>query len=732
MAELPQLNDDNVMENVQPSSRADGFNALAKVFGTTADTYMDKAEQVAAEKSNAMLMQSANLSEDLKTNSQIQMIQNPGAAAQIAQNAETTYNSIKQTAYVNDEDRVKLNYMINRDLDETRLKAATVDHEQALRGAGIKFWDNYPVTMQQITQALDTHDMKTAKILEENLHSNALAAAQSQAISPEQYATVRKASLDLYDNSVGMMQAAQNPNGMTAAEYHARTASPFDSNSFDNIGQPVDGNTQWMSNHLNSDRTVQGQFQALYNGQSINYGVVAGSKPEEVERFKQAIFGVNQVKGEIAAGVPFNQIAARIDSISAKGKGLLNANEEAQVNYWKSLNNRLQTDNAFYGIMGQTVLGQQYTAEHQAQSQALMATKTGADLQIALRDNDNKYIGQMLDAARASHLPPQYTQPIPSDWINEGKAAFQANAPVLPLIQRLNYINPEYRAYLANEMPKGNQAMAVYVSGLTLGKTDLSFQQDLIKANQDTQSPITQAGKGDTKANASLVLSGKSSVATKPDNVWQDVLNSNPNMKALYTYLGQLPGGNSQTSGSNSPQDGFRNMAVNYIYHQAAKAGDATLANKSDYVNDFVGNVTKGFNLYRTNQAVINFNDIPLTRTQDADYLSNYALSEAYRNLHKGKSENEFLTSMRLNPLMVVSTPDRRLVVIDRYGRAAVDNDGHEAFDMPYTSHMLAAAHKRTVELSSALFKNMVPQDATQANPSLNTYDLMRRNEDNQ
>lgn len=665
-----------------PNDKSAGYKALADAFGDISKAAVKIGGDVLDEKSNANLMQSADMSEKLKTQAQIQMLKDPSSAEKIAAATQYTNETIKKSAYVNSADRTKLNWMIDRNQDQINLKGAQTGYEQTKRNLANQFWDSYPVVMNQGTAALTKGDLKTAQSTFDSLHNNAQALARIGAITPEQLGKIHTTTLQMYDRSANLINQLNNPNGMTAEQYHAATASPFDSNSADMIGQPVDHNTQWMANHLQNDRTVQGQFNALYNGQPINVGVLAGASDADYQKFAMALQGVNSVKGAIAAGTPFNLIQARINALESKPNGLT-PSEDAAVKYWKNFNNRLQTDTAFYGVMGQTVLGQQYAAEHQAQAQSLQTTKTGVDLQNALRQNDNDFIGKNISYAQSLHLDYHYIKPIPTEWVNEVQSSFQNGAPVLPALQRIEYINPEYRAYLADAMPKPHQGVAVWVAGMTMGKTDSSFQADLIHANQEAVPPLGQTKNEDK---TSLITSGKEDVGTKPDNIWNTIINSNDDMKGIYQYIARMPGGE-------RTQAGFRQMAVNYIYDQATRSGDVSLEHLNDYVTKFTSNIEKGFNLYRTDRALINLTDIPLARTQDADHLANYVLSEAYKRLHVGQTESQFQQSIDLNPLMVISTPDQRLVAIDRFGRAAVTPDGHEAFDMPYTSKMLSAAN---------------------------------------
>lgn len=713
-------------ENSQPQShlpavndKSAGYKALADAFGEISKVSFKAAGDIAEAKSNASLQQSADYTEKLKTQAQIQMIQNPADADKIAKASEYTNDSIKKSAYVNRADRQKLDWMINRNDDSLNLKAAQTSYEQNKRNIANQYWDSYPTAMKQATDAMNKGDMKTAEIVLDTLHKNAQSAASIGAISPEQLGKIHTTTMQLYDRAMDLHTSGLDGD-MTAEQFHAATGSPFASNSMDQIGQPVDHNTQWMAQHYQSDRTVQGQFNALYSGQPINVGTIAGASDADYQKFVAASQGVNYVKGSIAAGTPFNLIQSRMNALLSKPTALT-PREEGAVNYWKSFNNRLGTDNAFYGVLGQTVLGQQYAANHTAQAESLRATKSGADLASALRQNDNDYIGQNISLSHALHMDYHYIKPIPSEWINEVKSSFQKDAPVLPALQRLEYINPEYRAYLADAMPRPHQGVAVWVAGLTMGKTDSSFQADLIHANQEDVSPLAQmdkkGGAGLENEKTSLMTSAKESVGTKPENIWNDIVNNNDDMKAVYTYMAKMPGGSTS-------QDGFRQMAVNYVYDQAQRAGDYNIENKDQYIKNFTTNIEKGFNLYRNDRAIINLSDIPIARTQDVDHLTSYVLSEAYKRLHVGQTESQFQASIDLNPLMVISTPDHRLVAIDRYGRAAVTADGHEAFDMPYTSKMLAAAQANTETVNNYMRNYGMGSDTEGVKATGNEYPI--------
>ncbi len=681
MAGIPTLQESQpVLTPVQVNSGAEGYEAFAKTLGSLAQSAGEKTVEMAKDQSQAQLMTSSAQSETIKTNAQIEMIKHPDQAENILGHVASSLDKLNQEAFVNDADRRKLAFLNSQDFNQLRLKAATTSFGESQKAASLAFWDSYPVTNKQIQDALDTGDLKKAEMLENNLHNTALGLARTGSISPEQYASIRKINYELYSRTEDLMKMSQNPNGHSAADFHAAVASPFESGNFGNVGYPTDANTAWMANHYNSDRSFSGQLTSLYNDQPISWGVVAGSTDDQYNEFKQQMIGVNTVKGAINANSSLAQIDAHIKALEAQPK--LTNIQQGQVNYWKSFQNRLKADNGYYQVMGGTTLGGRLTQDYNNESVAIMnSAKTPQEKSDAIRDNDNNYIGKMISLGQSMMLDHDLIKPIPAPWVQDVQTAFNKDAPVTGAIARLSYVKPQYRAYLADAMKKPEQAMAVFLSGETLGKADTTFQAQLIEANQD-------------RDYSSLLKTGKNE--TKDVNVWDDI-SSDSSMKGLYYYLGRLPGGT-------ETQGGLRKAAVNYVLYRAAKEGDVNLNGKANYERDFVNNVSKGFNIVDGGRYLFNGSSLNL-RKPDMDYIADYALSQAYQHIHAGRTEEEFQTYVDLNPLHATNTPDGRIVVIDKAGHAAVDNQGHSAFDQPYTNNMLNAAHENAANIEKEMKK---------------------------
>src|SRR5882672_567424 len=195
MAETPQYKNTQPILNVQNvNSGAESYEAFAKTLGQIGQSAAETVNEIHTDQSNASLLQTATQADTIKSNAQIEMLKHPEQAQKIADQSATLLDTLNQTAYVNKQDRTKLASLTAGDFNTINVHAAEVMARQAQKGLSISYWDQYPVTMRNIQQALDSGDFTKAKIYEESLHKASLDAAKLGAISPEQYSSVRKSS----------------------------------------------------------------------------------------------------------------------------------------------------------------------------------------------------------------------------------------------------------------------------------------------------------------------------------------------------------------------------------------------------------------------------------------------------------------------------------------------------------------------------------------------------------
>lgn len=669
MAELPQLSETQPVLNVQQvNSAASGYEAFGKVLEKLSSQSAEKATSIVEEQSNASFLQSANQAKTIETNAQIDMLKHPDQAGRIAEHASSDLDVLNKSAFVNKSDRMRLQSITGGTFNDLRAKAATIEYQQSQKNISLAFWDEYPKTMKSIQDALDSGNFEQAKVLEESLHTAAVGAAKMGAITPTQFGSIRQSNFDLYSRTEELHKLAGNPENHSAAGYHAATNSPFNSSN-QNTSYPAEGHTQWMAGHLNFDRSFSGQMTALYNDEPLNWGVIAQGNEHEYNDFKMQWMGVNQIKSSVHAGVAFSEIETHIKALEAKPK--LSPIETGQVNYWRSLKANVQNDDGYLKLMSQTTLGGQTIQEYNQRQVAIQDSALTPNQKFqAQRDNDNDFIGRMVSLGRdAQHADPSMVQPIPAATVNTVRSAFVKNAPVANALAAIEYVKPEYRAYIANTMEKPNQVVSVLLAGVTSGKADPGFQAQLLEANQ-------------TRDYSGLLKTGKDE--TQDRNIWQDI-SFDSRVIEVNTYLSKLPGGI-------DIQDGFKQSAVNYVLYRAAKEGDININGKAQYIQDFISNTAKGFDIQQGAHYYFNNANLNL-RQADLDVLADYAVSSAYKAIHEGQSEEQFQAYMDINQLHATNTPDGRIVVIDKMGHAAVTLDGHEAFDQPYTSNMLDYAH---------------------------------------
>jgi len=212
-----------------------------------------------------------------------------------------------------------------------------------------------------------------------------------------------------------------------------------------------------------------------------------------------------------------------------------------------------------------------------------------------LRDNDNNYIGQMISLGQSQHVDPNLLNPIPMRTINAVKSSFAKDAPVADAIHSIGYIKPEYRAFVASRMPKSNQAVSVFLAGATMDKADSTFQAHLLEANQDRDySALLKTGKDETK----------------DTNIWENI-SSDQRMVDMNAYFSKLPGGI-------EIQQGLKQASVNYVLYRAAREGDVNLNGKAQYVEDFIANSAKGFDIATGNNYLFNNSNLSLRKADMA------------------------------------------------------------------------------------------------------------------
>lgn len=673
--ELPQLNDAHpVMGNVPINSRGEGLEAFANALQKFAGEAEKGAETKLEEQSDAQLMTSANYIDQLKTNTHLAIMKNPDQAKHILNNASYTIDTIKQNSFVNKQDRRKLNMLADKSMNQLNLMGGEALITQQKRNVAISFWEEYPQSMSSIYDAIKSGDFDKAKIIEDALQKNAIGAAKMGAITPEQLATIRKASLNIYDRAKMVMSFTQNAEAHNAGAYHAVTDNPYSNDNRTDQNDPFNADSNWIANHYAEDRSARGLANTVYRGDVPDFDTLFKMSPQAVENLHNMQIGVADVRGRLKANDSYPQIEREMEDLESR-KGSLGAYDKGRLGYWKYFKDQLENNNGYSQLIANTVEGGKEAFNYKSKIDAISNSNLDDDKkQIAIRDETNRHISSIAEIGIAGHYSPHLINPIPTPWVQDTKQAFEKDAPVAPAIERIAYLKPENRVYLANAMSDPAQSVATFLAGATLGKADTSFQGDLISFNK----------KGvDYK---SLLQSSAKNELTTTNNIWNDI-SSDAAMKPIMAYMSKQPN-------FDVISDGFKKVSSNYVMGMALKNGDITLNNKYDYVKSFVNNTAKGFNIIQGDGYMFNANDLdPNLRGADYDYIAQHAKNECVKAISQGKSPEEIRHFLDLNPMLVVSSPDHRITVMNPQGQVFADNEGNPAYDHYYTDSILHAAH---------------------------------------
>lgn len=724
MAGIPEFKGEQSTYNpVEINTKSQSFDAFARSFGDAAKFGEEQIVKVETEKSNAQLMTASSSLNDLATQTQIAYVKNPELANQTYEEAQYTADTIKKAAYVNKEDRQQLDYLTSQRMNGLQLKAAEINDKQNKLVIANEYGNKVGGLLAQMEYALKSGDFKQAEILQNTIHDNALAAAKAQAITATQLESVSKATMLAHLQAEKLHKMLGDENA-TAADLHLASQSLFENaDNFSGPSLPIDGHTHYLMTTANSMQTINDQIANKINNRPVNPLTIMNASPAKQIEFHEINAGVDRFNSEISAGIPLSQINARVETLSASKA--LTTQQRGYIARANAFNAQLVSGNGFYDVMRGTQAGRDLAAQHTAETQALRSSMPqGPELEQALNQKDNQYMLESVNQAYAQHFEPQHIQPLPAYAVQNIQASVSKGGDVSLGLNQLQRLDPRLRPYASNVVKEADQGVALWVAGASLGKADPSFAADLLLSVQDQVGTTAQARTLDT-ANSSKMSDRKdiSFDQTKSDSsrdidIWNNLKSSYPALKDVYAYLQKMPQGV-------TAQDGLQTLAIKYIKDQARRANDNGLVNLDQYMKKFADNITKSVPIYRTPKGSVNMADLNLIRTQDADLMMDYPLSIAYGKMkesfvidsyedfigqqlkNKGTSSLGFLNPNEafsdladVNRLQVISTPDRRLVVVDSSGRMAVDQRGVPLFDEPYTPEMLHHAEMMRSEIA--------------------------------
>ncbi len=671
-AELPQFKDSEPMITPQHvNSKASGYEAFARTLGSIADESAKKVADMAEEASQGQLLQQQGMMSDLENNTKIEMYKNPGQAVQIAEKAAYTAETIKHSASLNKADRVKFNYLADntmRDIQFSAAKSAVDMNREQIKYTTLATFDS---TLNQIKEKLYT-DPKGAGILIDAQYKMLPGLVATNSL------TAHEASI-LHNHIEEEILRAQHrgsryrSGNATAADLNAIESYPPIQTPFSNASLPMDAATNYQTasylNHLSAADIKS----TLASGASLPANALMFIKSDEqamaLQHYK---LGAAQANGKIQAGQPWQELKKEAELYNTKHAKL----STEQEGYRDRLNNHIigiEKGGQYASYVANTPAGAQASLEFNRQNAVIdQHIYTGNDEQVGQQKNAaklqnlNQYISRLNAIGVGIDIPDQYRNAVPPQYTAPIAAAFTLGSDPSSAINMIAAFDKNNRPYVASAMPDARKQLTVYEVGQMLGKADAGFLSSFWKSQQDG---INYKG---------LQVDDKGMTNPK---IKDAVMNS---LGTINGYLSRLPNGPQLVSASSD-------KAIRFVKYKALANNDPTFAHIDDYVKEYANNMGRAYDVQSSSNYQIDKNVIPLEKPQ-MSIVASHALSETYKSMEGYMNHEEVMEYISRNQPYVISTQTGRLVVVDQFGRAIADKNGHAAFDHFYSEGLLQKA----------------------------------------
>jgi|HubBroStandDraft_4_1064222.scaffolds.fasta_scaffold14182_2 hypothetical protein len=666
---IPQFEEAHpVLTPQKVNSKAEGYEAFARVLGSLASAAESKTEELVTEQSQAMYANSVANAEQVKTAAQIEMLKSPNDAPRIARETNYTLGTINDSAYVNPRDRSRLKAYLSGVSQDVNLKAATTEVHQRQQEAAFTHYANWPDQLKAYQQAL-VSDPDKAEKLKEAMIGSLHGLASTGAITPYQAGTGIKDMASMVEISNDWHRLAGNPDA-TARDFHTLASNPVNKD-VDNSHQPINGSTQWMIDYYNNDRSFQGVMADINNKMLPDPMAFSKLQPAQREHAILAKQGVMIADGMINSGEPYPALEAHYKSLSEKGR-VLSYRDEATRNALGLYLNRLKNGN-YLEVMGQTPDGNAIMSSYVRNDSAIRnAPVDDQKKNQMLLQNENTMVDQAVAYAEGHHIPSQYVQPIPQVRVAAVQNALsdykQNPATVLATLGQYNKNN---QRYLANAMKNPDHRMVVEAMSLAPDTIKPQDKLDFIAANQSGRTFLNKE------------LDGSPSDKTL--------------MSSIYSKLDdaiRLVGKNYDFENAQKLQNSMLTTTLRYAKYLAQKDNNidmksGILSGKSwdKYVDQAVGIYKESYQRNSGTNWIVNKQQMPSPLTdKELDVLADHVTNEGYKHLKEGYKEFESMSAFGRNPLYMIISPTNHLL--------AVDGNGNTYYSMPFTTNVVPYAQE--------------------------------------
>ena len=675
MAALPTLKESEPIISPQPMPpKSGGAEAFAKVLGGIAQLAEKKVESINEDQSKALALQASNSISDTVTGAQINMLNNPGHAAKIVEQSRDTINTILDSSFVNNDDRLKLKQISNSAGNQIDSLGAKTVHHQMIVDTSLAFHNELPKALMDIDRFYLSGDVKAAELRQNNLLETAAAAFKMGAITARNYETV-------INGISSTIEAAKYKNDMlahgnaTAVDYHKSNNTMYGSVNSNPASTPTDQYTTDNAAHYDSEASYQRIESDLYRTGHVTDSLAFNTKisNDKLKTLHQKWIGVNQAQSMIQAGTDYIRIDKEFKDLESKNKTGLTLTEEGKYNYLKNYYARL--DNGEYlDVMRGLPQGARISNERASNDAAIESSTLSEEEKIfKKKENEDWERTQMINLGYGLHMNPKYIKVMDNNAMVPFKAGFQAGQNADLIISNLRATDPSMHPYIADAMDKQNQAAVLLMLGNAGNGITQGVARDMIYANQDGY-------------DKTLINVDKDSI--KFGKITGAIAND-ANVQAAISYMSLLP---HDMKGGQSLPDGTITALANTVVLMAKRNGDLGVDNLSTYVSNLSDQVRKSYVMYQDQNMRVNNATLKLANA-DLKAIGLYAKDVAYNKVKTEKTPVEFLDYFDRSPLVLINTPNNTFVMVNSTtGDIALDKSGQPLFEWPYTDTLKQAA----------------------------------------
>lgn len=662
MPEMPQIQETQPVLNVQEvNSEASSYEAFGKVLGQLSDVAEKKMEDVESEQSKAMYIHSVSNIEQLKTTSAMRLLETPGDAQRIADDMQSATDQVKQMAFVNREDRAKLNAYADSASDDIALKSVETRVKQTRLMSAFTHYANWPDQLKAYQDALISGNEEEANNLQEAMTSTLKGLVQTGALTPEQAGSGIKTMHDITEVASDHLQMFANEN-TTARDYHTITSNPLNPNQTGNVNTPVNESSRWMTDYYNNDKSFRGVLSSINRGMLPNPEVFDSLPRAQRQHAILAMQGTRMAQGVINSGEPLPYIQKTYEELSRPGR-LLDYREKAMKDNLEMYLSDLKNGD-YLSVIGRTPMGGQIMQDFVSRDAAIQNLPVDDAKKIQmLTENKNLMVSRAVAYGQAHGFTGSEIKPLSAGELGVMQSGFKALGDPSNVLKVLGQYDKANQAYIANSLKEPKERLIAQTLSYAGNGVSPQDQLDLISANQDGISyhniKYDSQGLNDGKLRARIQA----------------------NLKDQTGYLARQYNGEDALSFQGSMIESTLNLAKFY----ATKNNDLGMKDWSKWVDKASGIYKNAFEKVSNTNYVVNPKQLPESLSMtDLDLLADYAVNQGYNNLRGGATPSIFDTMTSRNPLHMRFSPTNEV--------EAVDQNGSVYFREPYNSNLIHIA----------------------------------------